>query len=345
MPYLKEIQDVMREAGRTKHGSKITKPMECLADLKLWIEEHLLPDDLADVKDYTLYAVPMEDEKWDELTAVALTMKAQIDWIGQLRDNANRFAIHIDGKWKVHQGDWLLVTLGTHSTEYNDARGEVNHSFRPLMYMLTSEQETEKCILYLLEAFKKVAMQHHGFVPEPAAGVSDHGKGIMSAFKLAFPKAVMMGCWAHIAWGLSHGKLLPLSHPNFETVSEQIHEIQTCHTKGMWDVMVTALAQIWGNKDKALNDLWNSIFVYPYNNWGLWISCGCPQILANNNTEECYHNAGVAKGLKNQMNATMKHVLDWSIMRIATLDGAQNHRTTYYLRIIYVLFTCYFILL
>ena len=42
------------------------------------------------------------------------TGPAQIRWIGQLVHMCYQFSLHIDGKWKLHHGGFVLITLGTH---------------------------------------------------------------------------------------------------------------------------------------------------------------------------------------------------------------------------------------
>ena len=38
----------------------------------------------------------------------------QIQWIGQLVKRHGNFILHMDGKHKLHHGDWMLITIGTH---------------------------------------------------------------------------------------------------------------------------------------------------------------------------------------------------------------------------------------
>ena len=38
----------------------------------------------------------------------------QIKWIGQLGKIPFKFVLHIDGKYKLHHGKWILITIGVH---------------------------------------------------------------------------------------------------------------------------------------------------------------------------------------------------------------------------------------
>ena len=101
---------------------------------------------------------------------------------------------------------------------------------------------------------------------------SDHGKGIIAAFGKHYPDVPWLGCWPHVAWHFSHGRLLPKTHPMFDEIQRALQELHTSHTTGMWDVLVDCLGKQWGDQDPALRSLWNSVLVQPHNRWHLGIS-------------------------------------------------------------------------
>lgn len=121
-----------------------------------------------------------------------------------------------------------------------------------------------------------------------AAGVADHGKGMLPGWQQYWtltlrvpPSAIpsLLGCWPHIAWGLSHGKLLPVSHARHAEVCEQAAQMHLCATTGEWDRMVMGLYRNWGNGDQLLNELWNMLFVPPVNNWYIGYETNTPCLL------------------------------------------------------------------
>ena len=89
----------------------------------------------------------------------------------------------------------------------------------------------------------------------------------------------LLGCWPHIAWGLTHGKLLPVSHSRHDEVCEQAAQMHLCATTEEWDRMVLGLYNNWGNHDEALNTLWNQLFAPPYNNWYIGYETKVPCLL------------------------------------------------------------------
>ena len=103
----------------------------------------------------------------------------------------------------------------------------------------------------------------------PGVGVADHAVGINAAFRHRFPGVPLLGCYAHITWHYTHGATLSKKHYLFDDIKLKIEELHTCHTTGMWNVLLRCLARLWGSRDPALNQLWNSILVAPYDNWHL----------------------------------------------------------------------------
>ena len=46
--------------------------------------------------------------------AAVFTSRTALQWLQQLLEMAFSFVLHIDGKYKLHHGQWVLLTLGTH---------------------------------------------------------------------------------------------------------------------------------------------------------------------------------------------------------------------------------------
>jgi hypothetical protein len=97
---------------------------------------------------------------------------------------------------------------------------------------------------------------------------ADHSPGIIAASQQFYPKADVVGCYPHVRWHMSHGKLLRKDHPKFDEISCLLPVLHTCQTVGMWDVLVFCIGKIWGDKDQQLNKLWASLFVAPHNRGG-----------------------------------------------------------------------------
>lgn len=158
----------------------------------------------------------------------------------------------------------------------------------------------------------------------PGAGCADHAPGIRSAFESRFPGIPLTGCWPHVAWHFSHGKLLDKKHKRFETIQLQLAELHTCHTVGMWDVLVAVVGQEWGRRDTKLNALWDSVLVAPRNNWHLGVT-QVPGSTPSQQAQESWHNAGVMQRVKRELNASTEHVLNQTLPRLIALDGVPRH--------------------
>ena len=351
---------------------------------------------MRDMKEHTTYSIPMDhSDTHSAVDAVVLTSAVQVGWIMQLVAFYRRlWALHIDGKHKLHHGGWLLVTVGTHVTEqrtYADNcknKGKLVHAFRPLAYMFTKHHEDIPSVLFVYKSLELVARMctptHHeprhsthrylairhdtyrymhntldtlgihtryrftsipcntprytpihaqytgysrnthaipfgryhkdpmsptiskhsttgdelhleeaepALVPlethqqaiedggprimEPGVVCSDHARGIISASLAFYLNTPVMGCFAHVTWHFSHGKLLPKDHPKFDEIQLMLPELHTCHTDGMWDVLVFCIGRMWGDSDTRLNTLFGSILATPNNRWFIG-AADCP---------------------------------------------------------------------
>lgn len=72
------------------------------------------------------------------------TGPTQIDWIRQLLAVEFQFVLHMDGKYKLHHGVWILLTIGTHCLK---AQGEtavtsLGTTFIPLVYLFCKNHES-----------------------------------------------------------------------------------------------------------------------------------------------------------------------------------------------------------
>ena len=120
---------------------------------------------MRDMKEHKTYSIPMDySDTHSAVDAVVLTSAVQVGWIMQLVAFYPRlWALHIDGKHKLHHGGWLLVTVGTHVTEqrtYADNqnhKGKLVHAFRPLVYMFTKHHEDIPSILFVYKSLEFVA--------------------------------------------------------------------------------------------------------------------------------------------------------------------------------------------
>ena len=244
-PFLKVIQNRKKRHIKGKTAGVI---ITCVHEMAQWVDKHLLPMKLEDVQPFTSYAIPVDFTLHTRTDCVVLTMHVQINWMGQLALNLpKKFVLHIDGTHGIHHGDWVLVTVGTHTLEH--VEGKLVHQFRPLCYMLCKQIETGQSLKVVWESLDLVCLRYFGVKLEPGVCCSDHGTGKRAAHDLHFgTDTLLAGCWPHVAWGLSYGNLLLQSHPLFDAVNKQFATLQRAQTVGMWDVFVQCLGEQWGDK-------------------------------------------------------------------------------------------------
>ena len=279
---------------------------------------------MEEIKPFTTYAVPFDCNQFKSVEAIVLTMHVQINWIGILLSLGFNYCLHIDGKYKLHHGDWMLITFGTHSIHLDKKDKGIHHTFRPLVYVWTKQQESTDVIWLGLVCLDLIAQRFYQKSFSPTVGVADHGPGIAGGWAKMWPGRKMLGCYPHISWHMSHGKLLPKTHPLFDEASEAIADMHLAETTGMWRVLVEGLARKWGDDDENINKMWNSIFVPPYDNWYLGYDTSTPLTYPANQVEENWHNHGVMGVLSRELGASTERLLQVNLPKIMRLDAANK---------------------
>ena len=73
------------------------------------------------------------------------TGPTQITWMGQLLKQPKKFVLHMDGKYKLHHGVWILISVGTHmlkATGETPATTKLSNTFVPLVYLFCKNHES-----------------------------------------------------------------------------------------------------------------------------------------------------------------------------------------------------------
>ena len=102
-------------------------------DLLNYMKEHALPATITEMQPKKLYAVDGMASIWDsfpEVTGMVLVSLKSVQWIGQLLQLEFAWALHGDGKHKLHHGRWILCTFGCHSLAWDKNHKCYRHSFR-----------------------------------------------------------------------------------------------------------------------------------------------------------------------------------------------------------------------
>ena len=120
LPHLKQLQSKTKRMKIAKQARVVINNM---MELKRTLLQHhtVMPKSVstalvvAKKEDHGLvYYVPLDAAAF-HVEAVAFTGRQQIQWVVQLHKMPWQFALHVDGKYKLHHGrTWVLLTIGCH---------------------------------------------------------------------------------------------------------------------------------------------------------------------------------------------------------------------------------------
>ena len=77
-----------------------------------------------------MFVIPLQASDFS-VSGECFTGPQQIKWIGQLGKMPFKFVLHIDGKYKLHHGKWILITIGAHILRWDAHHCRLVTSFRP----------------------------------------------------------------------------------------------------------------------------------------------------------------------------------------------------------------------
>ena len=149
--------------------------LKCILDMHLFCRPYLLPEpDQLEACIKPMLYIPMDLNIYN-VEGACFTGKVQIQWIGQILDRPHQFALHSDGKYKLHHGKWILQSLGTHYLKWDNDQKCLTTSFVPLVYMFCAQHESAGSCRMLCDALLAVAEKYFpGKRLLPGATVSDH---------------------------------------------------------------------------------------------------------------------------------------------------------------------------
>lgn len=124
--------------------------------------------------------------RYSNTTATVVTSRRSVEWMGQLinvQETGMAWALHGDGKHKLHHGRWVLMTFGTHCLRWDAAIKDYRHTFCPLVYMFSKQIESTESVKMAMHAAQIVAMHFYKKRLVPAVNISDHSDGLRSGMQ------------------------------------------------------------------------------------------------------------------------------------------------------------------
>ena len=109
--------------------------------------------------------------------------RKSVEFIGQLVRLTWTWALHGDGKHKLHHGRWVLITFGTHHLKWDSKSKLYRHQFLPLGYLWSQQIESIACVKYAMFGLQIVANRFFGARLAPAVNISDHSDGLRGGMR------------------------------------------------------------------------------------------------------------------------------------------------------------------
>ena len=263
--------------------------------------------------------IPMDAASFD-VHGACFTGPMQIQWIGQLCGLDYCFVLHIDGKHKLHHGKWLLITLGTHSLNWNKHHNALGNTFNPLIYMFCKEHETLGSGQLICASLNKVALQYFGKKLVPGAGCTDHCQSFRRALVEEWPTIQFGQCYPHIARKFGEGAYCNKTWKHMGEVQLDIRAINLAGTKDMKALLLGVIGADWDVKGKTMDKFWYSNCVEP---WDCWSICDFECMLAtpSNQTQESWHKQLILKKIPGMFKASTAFVINTTLPLLAKIDG------------------------
>eukprot|EP00873_Tetraselmis_striata_P034853 jgi/Tetstr1/455117/TSEL_041969.t1 len=123
-------------------AEKGPRAYESIADLRYWARRNEMPPLNSGDSD-----APLEDDKLvvlqlnEEAKGVVFTTICLFSTLSLAETGSLPICLVTDGTHKIHYGKWLLLTLGTHSIEYDMEKYDLVHKFRPISFCFAQEED------------------------------------------------------------------------------------------------------------------------------------------------------------------------------------------------------------
>ena len=251
------------------------------------------------------------------------TGPVQVSWMFQLLQRPRQFAIHIDGKHKLHHAGFILITLGTHYLVWDSHKHELRTRFAPLVYLFCKEHESDGSALLIVKAFKYVCMKYFGAHPEPGASVSDHCSAYMKA--MVDELGCRHGsCYPHIMrkWTEGHD-YMSKTWKYHEEVKQHIRYVNLAHNERIKVELIHAIGNVWEKEYKlppGLRKFWNSNMAGEWDQWSIG-EFGCMLFTPHNQAQESWHKQILRSKIPGMFKGSTEGVFTTALPKLIRIDG------------------------
>lgn len=344
MASLTDFQNASRAFKRSKHAP--TGEFQSRADCLNFMRSNPLPASKADLDPTALYTVHgMADvfEQYPDTMAIPLVSRKTIHFMSQLVELQRPWALHGDGKHKLHFGTWMLITFGTHMLRWDAHNRVFSHAFCPLLYLWARDHESVEVVKFGMDAMQMACMHFFNTRLAPAVCISDFSNGLRSGMRCIAGEdeaaPLHFGDWAHLSFHYQQSRMLKKSNPHFGGLYFLMQGIHVAHSTEMKDMLVgktRSVIQDWLDHDDNLSlkdckDLKEFVKQYLQPPWDTWsigafdsvMSDECldlPLILPSNQCQESWHKQLVLLLGKSKMRQSHEVVLNQTLPKVLLSD-------------------------
>ena len=275
----------------------------------------------ASLVDKKLLCIPMDATAF-QVEGATFTGRMQIHWMSQLMRMPRKFVLHADGKHKLHHGEWVLLTLGTHTLRWDAHHHTLSTTFVPLVYLFCKQHESEGACLLLMRSLQAVCRQYFGGELEPGAVMSDHAPAFRNAYSQVWPDAPFGQCWPHIARKWREGAWCSKTWEHFEEVAGHLFDIHHARSRGMCDLLIREFGKLWDTWGTQMNTFWDSYCVAPWDCWSIGLF-ECPMCTPSQQVQESWHKQLMIKKIPGMFRASTEYVFAVTLPQLVEMDAIE----------------------
>ena len=285
-------------------------------------EAQVLALEVSEATNHGVMWIPMDDVYCVE--GAVLTGPMQIQWMGQLMKLRLQFVFHIDSKFKLHHGEWVMTSLGVHHLKWDAHNLKISTQYVPLVYRMCKQHESNGAALMIMDALNVTTMKYYGEKLEPGACMSDHCDAFKRGFEVTWPEAEFGTCWPHIARKFGEGEYTTKKWEHFEEVKVHLRNIHMAHTPQMRDELMMRYGTLWDGWGGQMNTFWTS-YCAEASGWDCWSIGLFETVLCtpSQQAQESWHKQLLRTKIPNMMRGSTESVFKVALPQLVLVDAIQ----------------------
>ena len=162
----------------------------------------------------------MDYSKYPQTQGIVLTSWKMVWWMLQcMVAGAPKVCRHCDAKFKLHHGEWVLTSLGTHCLRWDPHNLKLSTTFVPLVYLMCKQHESAGAALLPMDALNVTTLKYFDGKLVPGACMSDYCVSFRTAYDKTWPGTQFGTCWPHIIRKWCEGEYASKKWRHFEVLN------------------------------------------------------------------------------------------------------------------------------